>query len=130
MKAVRSSGNLSTELAAIRLFRKLKITGWRRNSSLQGKPDFVFSNSRTVVFIDGCFWHGCPKCYRAPKSNEAYWQAKIRRNCIRDATVDSELKKQGWKVVRIWEHSFKDGSKLEKLLLRELLPPIPYAFPA
>jgi DNA mismatch endonuclease (patch repair protein) len=71
---------------------------------LLGKPDFVFPKSRLTVFVDGCFWHGCPKHGHTPRSNTAYWRKKIARNIERDQEVNRELKKRGWRVFRIWEH--------------------------
>ena len=83
------------------------ITGWRRNSSLIGRPDFVFRKARVAVFLDGCFWHKCPKCHRQPKANESYWLDKMARNVARDTEVTLTLTAAGWKVLRIWEHSLK-----------------------
>ena len=87
------------------IFRLNRITGWRRNYPLLGKPDFVFRASRIAVFIDGCFWHGCAKCRLEPESNQDYWLEKIHRNKLRDKAVEKELKKRGWRVVRFWEHA-------------------------
>lgn len=103
MQAVRSKGNETTELAAIRLFRENKIISWRRNYKLLGKPDFVFPKEKLAVFVDGCFWHGhtCLKPRDSLKSG--FWKEKIERNKKRDQKVNSSLKKEGWKVVRIWE---------------------------
>lgn len=103
MQAVRSKGNETTELAAIRLFRENKIIGWRRNYKLLGKPDFVFPKEKLAVFVDGCFWHG-HKCLKPRDSlKSGFWKEKIERNKKRDRKVNSSLKKEGWKVVRIWE---------------------------
>src|ERR1043166_2862372 len=73
MSLIRSRGNRETELRLIEIFRKFGVTGWRRGVDLPGKPDFVFRTERMAVFVDGCFWHGCPRCYRRPKSNQVYW---------------------------------------------------------
>jgi DNA mismatch endonuclease, patch repair protein len=107
MSRIRSSGNEATELRLVELFQKYKVTGWRRNQKLPGKPDFVFRERRIVVFVDGCFWHGCPRCYRRPRSNLKYWDAKILRNRKRDRLVTRVLHKLGWRVVRIWAHELK-----------------------
>ncbi|MBI5761126.1 MAG: very short patch repair endonuclease [Planctomycetales bacterium] len=104
MSRIRSRGNKDTELRLIEIFRKSEITGWRRNQNLFGKPDFVFRSTRVVVFVDGCFWHGCPRCYRRPASNRKYWDAKVDRNRQRDREVTRSLTNLGWHVVRIWEH--------------------------
>ena len=74
-------------------------------------PDFVFARQRVVVFVDGCFWHGCPKCYRRPKSNRKFWDAKFTRNRARDVQVTKALRRAGWKVVRVWEHRLKQPGR-------------------
>lgn len=74
---------------------------------VDGRPDFVFDCAGLAVFVDGCYWHGCPRCYRAPEQNSLYWQAKIARNHKRDQHVSARLRRQGWSVIRIWEHTLK-----------------------
>lgn len=115
MSRVKSSGNKSTEAAFITLMTERGITGWRRHQPVFGKPDFVFRKTRIAVFIDGCFWHGCPKHCRMPATNRDYWERKIGRNLERDKKVKRELRKAGWTVVRIWEHELKDGTVSRKL---------------
>ena len=107
MKSVKSKGNKSTELALIKHFKINGITGWRRSSSLIGKPDLIFRRLKVAIFVDGCFWHGCKKHCRLPDANVKYWESKIIKNIQRDAEVGISLKHMGWKVVRIWEHSLK-----------------------
>jgi DNA mismatch endonuclease, patch repair protein len=109
MSRIRSRGNNSTEKALIAIMRRAGITGWRRNMNLWGKPDFVFPNSYTVVFVDGCFWHGCIRCGLASKSNRNYWEPKISANFNRDKMNTRILRDAGWKVVRIWEHDLKSS---------------------
>ena len=104
MSLIRSRGNKATELRLIEIFREYGITGWRRNQKLLGKPDFTFRPERVVVFVDGCFWHGCPKCYKRPGSNQEFWDTKIAANRKRDRFVSRELKLLGWHVIRIWQH--------------------------
>lgn len=111
MGRIRSHGNKTTELKLIEIFKDNGITGWRRKQNLVGKPDFVFRRSRVCVFVDGCFWHGCPKCYRSPSSNQVYWSAKIERNRARDRLVTRTLKASGWRVLRIWEHQLADKAR-------------------
>lgn len=82
---------------------------YRLKSKLPGKPDLVFPRYRTVVFIDGCFWHKCPVHFQMPKKNRQFWEDKISANVERDERVVKELTDQGWKVVRIWEHQVKDN---------------------
>lgn len=78
MALIRGSGNKDTELKLMALFRTRGITGWRRGWPVFGKPDFVFPQRRLVIFVDGCFWHGCPTHATWPKQNAAFWRTKIR----------------------------------------------------
>ena len=105
MSRIRARGNRDTEMRMITLFRQNRIRGWRRNQRLFGKPDFVFRRERLVVFVDGCFWHGCPKPKHAPlpKNRAEWWAAKLARNKARDWIVTRTLRKQGWRVIRVWE---------------------------
>ena len=80
MAKVRSKGNKDTELRLVAIFKAHGITGWRRHRPVFGKPDFVFPAERIAVFVDGCFWHGCPKCYTRPKTNHAFWDKKRENN--------------------------------------------------
>ena len=120
MSLIRGSGNRSTELRAIALFRQGKIHGWRRGQPLPGKPDFTFLSHRLAVFIDGCFWHGCPRHFRAPASNADFWSAKISRNRQRDREVGRALRARGWKVIRVWEHEMRSERSRARLLARIL----------
>jgi DNA mismatch endonuclease Vsr len=113
MSRVKSRGNQSTELKLLELFRLYKLKGWRRKYLIEGSPDFVFPKERLVIFVDGCFWHGCPKHCRFPKSNEEYWVTKIDKNKKRDYKVTKELRGKNWTVIRIWEHELK-GNHLKK----------------
>lgn len=120
MSKIRSSGNKATEMAMIDLFRTNKITGWRRNFPVIGKPDFVFRACKVAVFVDGCFWHGCKSCFHTPRSNTAYWVEKIRKNKLRDRKVSSNLRAQGWKVLRVWEHSMTHPGRVAQRIRRYL----------
>jgi DNA mismatch endonuclease (patch repair protein) len=102
MAAVRSRGNSTTELALARLLRAARRTGWRRHTSLLGRPDFVFRREKVAIFTDGCFWHGCPRCWTKPQT--AFWALKVDRNRARDRRVSRELRAFGWSVCRLWEH--------------------------
>lgn len=118
MSHVRGAGNRDTELALIHIFRTHRITGWRRRQRIFGKPDFVFIKLRTAVFVDGCFWHGCPLHGRTPKSNKAFWRVKFTVNTARDRLVDRTLKAKGWTIIRIWEHELarnNEGGLLRRL---------------
>lgn len=78
-----------------------------RPSGILGKPDFANKKRHIAIFIDGCFWHGCPDCYRTPKSNREYWVPKVERNKSRDEFVNDELSKKMWIVLRFWECKVK-----------------------
>lgn len=85
---------------------------------LPGKPDLVFRSRHAVVFIHGCFWHGCPHCRvgsRTVKSNADYWTPKLARNKVRDARVRAELEDLGWRVFVIWECQTRDQAVLSRL---------------
>ena len=116
MSRVRSHGNKDTEVTLAKLFRRHKITGWRRHQKIFGKPDFVFPKIKLAVFVDGCFWHGCPKHATQPKSNRAFWKKKFARNIARDRLVNRTLRSANWRVLRIWEHEL--ARKNEARLLR------------
>jgi len=72
-----------------------------------GKPDFFVPELNLAVFVDGCFFHGCPLHYRAPDDNAEYWRAKLERNRNRDREVNRRLRAQGVRVIRIWEHELR-----------------------
>src|SRR5229473_3674236 len=104
MRAIRSSGNKTTELRLRAILVQRAIKGWKVHPrGLLGKPDLLISSKRVAVFVDGCFWHGCPRCGHIPKTNRAYWRAKIARNKRRDLQSTRRLKALGYRVVRIWE---------------------------
>ena len=85
--------------------RKLKY----QPKGIPERPDFANKTKKVAVFIDGCFWHKCPRCYKPPKSNKKYWKAKIERNTKRDKYVNRKMKKEGWTVLRFWEHQVKEN---------------------
>jgi DNA mismatch endonuclease, patch repair protein len=131
MSRIRSRGNKDTELALVKLFRAQGVTGWRRHALLkfqvsssrfQVKPDFVFPRGRVAVFVDGCFWHGCPKHATKPKGNAAFWRKKFAANKARDARVNRALRRAGWRVLRLWEHELarKNEARLMARLRRML----------
>lgn len=120
MAAIKGRGNKATELRLIAIMRAAHLTGWRRNALLPGKPDFVFPRHKVAVFVDGCFWHGCPSHGRRPASNAEYWMAKIDRNRRRDREVARLLKARGWRILRIWEHALKHPTCVTARLARML----------
>jgi len=82
---------------------------YRLEGGLFGKPDIVFRAAKIAVFVDGCFWHGCPEHSTKPKTNSQFWSAKIKKNMERDKFVSENLSSDGWRVVRIWEHEIKSN---------------------
>jgi DNA mismatch endonuclease (patch repair protein) len=129
MSRIRGRGNKDTELALAKLLRAHRITGWRRHVEVRGekaagrrksgrtshltprpfrvRPDFVFRQVRLALFVDGCFWHGCPRHATQPKNNREFWRTKLAANRRRDALVTRTLRRAGWRVVRIWEHALQ-----------------------
>lgn len=118
MSRVRSRENAATELAFVMLLRRYHIAGWRRGARVFGHPDFVFPKQRLTVFVDGCFWHGCPQHATQPASNRTFWKRKLARNRRRDRLVSRTLKNSGWRVLRVWQHDLL--RKNEQNLLRRL----------
>lgn len=106
MSRVRSK-NTKPELRVRSALHKRGLR-YRLNYPLPGKPDIVFVKAKVAVFIDSCFWHGCPSHLRKPKSNVDYWDAKIARNVERAAEVNAEYADSDWLQLRFWEHSLKE----------------------
>jgi DNA mismatch endonuclease (patch repair protein) len=125
MSRITGTGNKDTELRLIGIFKSHRITGWRRRWPLEGKPDLVFPKRKLAVFVDGCFWHGCPLHATQPKTNVDFWETKIGRNKARDRYVTRTLRAAGWRVLRIWEHELakKNASRLAARLRRAGLLP-------
>jgi len=95
MRAIRSTSNASTEWRFRGLVVKNAIKGWKlHEASVLGTPDFFFANQRVAVFVDQCFWHGCPNCGHVPKANSLYWMKKLARNKRRDSLNSEESKVQ------------------------------------
>jgi DNA mismatch endonuclease, patch repair protein len=85
-----------------------------------GKPDFVFPKQKVALFVDGCFWHGCPRHSNMPRNNQEFWAKKLGGNKTRDKLVNRELRKMGWVVVRVWEHELKKSERVAAKLVREI----------
>jgi len=124
MSRIRSSGT-DPEETLYRLLREVLGKRWRirRNvRALPGQPDFVIPSLRLAVFMDGCFYHGCPKHGHRPKSNKKYWIPKLARNLARDRASRRALREMGYAVWKFWEHSLK-GRRLHdthRTLIRRL----------
>ncbi len=125
MAKVRARGNATTELALARVLRAEGLSGWRRHRQLTGaggawkvRPDFVFGRRRWVFFVDGCFWHGCPRHGTRPKGRAAFWRRKFAANRARDRRNTRQLRAAGWRVLRLWEHELR--AAVRPALLRKL----------
>jgi DNA mismatch endonuclease, patch repair protein len=114
MSHIRGKGNKDTELVMVRILRRNHISGWRRNQALLGKPDFVFPKQKIALFVDGCFWHGCPLHSTMPKNNQGFWKKKLLGNKDRDEFVTRGLSSSGWKVIRVWEHELSNPDLVSK----------------
>ena len=87
---------------------------------LNFRPDIVLVSRRICIFVDGCFWHRCPVCFRGVKSNRRYWNPKLKRNVERDAEQNKYLMKNGWRIIRVWEHEIRKSPErtLKKVIKR------------
>jgi DNA mismatch endonuclease (patch repair protein) len=121
MRAVpgkNSSAELKVRKALTRLGARYRL----HRRDLPGSPDIVLPSRRLAIFVHGCFWHGhdCRRGARPPKTNAAYWTAKIARNQVRDRTAQAALAAAGWRAEVVWECELKDaealGARLESLL--------------
>lgn len=114
MSKIRSKWT-SQEKKIHNYLKALKIKH-KTHPNMSGNPDLILTNSKTAVFLHGCFWHKCPKHYKEPKTNITYWLPKIEKNVERDKINSKFLKSEGWRIVRIWEHDLKNN--FEKSLER------------
>lgn len=112
-EAARKSmqGNRGRDTAAELAVRRLvHAQGLRYRVNARPEPDLrrtadlLFTRARVAVFVDGCYWHGCPEHFKMPGTNRDYWQGKIGRNRLRDAETTELLEARGWLVLRFWEH--------------------------
>jgi DNA mismatch endonuclease (patch repair protein) len=119
MSAIRGKYNRSTELRLRMALIRAGIKGWKLHAKeLPGNPDFFIEKEKVAVFVDGCYWHGCPKCGHIPKTRSRFWAAKIKRNQQRDRKKRMELTKMGITPIRIWEHELKITAGLDKAVTK------------
>jgi DNA mismatch endonuclease (patch repair protein) len=119
MGAIRGKGNRTTEARFRAMLVRAGLRGWTmQTEGIKGKPDFYFPENMVAVFIDGCFWHGCPRCGHVPSVNRPFWKAKIERNQQRDRDTDNFLQQTGIIAVRFWEHELRESPRqcVERLL--------------
>lgn len=106
MSSIRAK-NTGPEVKLRKLLFAKGIRGYRIHYNFPGKPDIVFTKKKIAIFIDGCFWHKCPVCFQEPETHKEFWMKKIESNINRDKNVNDNLKKEGWTVIRIWEHEIR-----------------------
>jgi DNA mismatch endonuclease (patch repair protein) len=120
MSTVRNK-NTKLEESLVAILEEAGITGFvRYGQGLPGTPDITFRGEKIAVFLDSCFWHGCPEHLRRPSSNKPYWEAKIEKNRKRDLRQRAALRRFGWSVLRVWEHDLKNPVKIIKKISRRL----------
>lgn len=109
MRAVKGKGT-KPERQLWAMLAGMGLGEWRKNADdITGKPDVVFDNKKTAIFVDGCFWHGCPHCQRKlPQTNRQYWERKINRNVELAKLNNQKLRVDGWLVIRVWEHEIRN----------------------
>jgi len=109
MSGIRSSGTQPEEVlfAMLREILGIRIKILRNPTELAGSPDLFVQRYRLAIFVHGCFWHCCPQHGRVPATNKSYWLPKLRANVQRDRRAERELRKQGMRIWRIWEHDLK-----------------------
>lgn len=117
MSRIRSE-NTTPELVLRKQLCKCGIRSYRLHYKLPGKPDIVFIGKNVAIFIDGCFWHMCPDCFRMPVTRKEFWKKKIRENVNRDRKINAVLTTAGWTVIRLWEHEIKrnPGKSTNKII--------------
>jgi DNA mismatch endonuclease, patch repair protein len=104
MRSIRSTATHPERRLRSRIAQSA-ISGWVIHPKLiPGRPDFYFEHKRVAIFVDGCFWHACRKCYRDPKTNPDFWNQKFLTNKRRDRQVNRQLRASGHTVIRFWEH--------------------------
>ena len=116
MAAVKTR-NSTTELRMAAVLRSNSLTGYRKHWRVIGTPDFAWPGLKLALFVDGCFWHGCPYCRRYSRSNLGYWQEKIHNNRDRDKRVSRALRRQGWAVLRVWECRIESTGTANRLAI-------------
>ena len=124
MASIRSKGNETTELKLAAVLRRHALTGWRRHAPLPGTPDFVWPAAKVALFVDGCFWHGCPRHYKAPTTRSEFWATKVKFNRRRDLRVTRRLRAMGWSTLRVWECQVLASSTLSRLRAALGEPPL------
>lgn len=121
MSRIRGKGNKTTEAKFRFALVSAGIRGWKLHpKNIPGSPDIYFPSEKLAIFLDGCFWHGCPRCGHIPKTRTDFWREKFKRNKARDKKTTLRLNAMGISVLRFWEHEIVNdvGKCLEKLMPR------------
>jgi DNA mismatch endonuclease (patch repair protein) len=100
--------NTAPEIKLRKMLFAAGVRGYRIHYNLPGKPDIVFVRKKIIVFVDGCFWHKCPADFQEPETRKDFWMKKIQSNIDRDKKINTQLKREGWTIIRIWEHEIKE----------------------
>ncbi len=117
MSAIRGKNNRTTEVKLRMALIRGGYSGFKLHvCDLPGTPDFYFKKTKLALFVDGCYWHGCPKCGHIPKTRSEFWEAKINRTKQRDRKKKRELNRLGVSVLRIWEHELKNRQSIIRVL--------------
>ena len=124
MQAVKGRGT-RLEKRLFSMLARMGLRGWRTNvDSIVGKPDVAFVSEQVAIFLDGCFWHGCPYCQRKlPETNREYWERKIKRNVALAKSTNRQLRADGWTVIRVWGHQMyraADTTRIKAKILQAL----------
>jgi DNA mismatch endonuclease (patch repair protein) len=116
MQAVKGK-KTRLERVVFSMLAGMRLKGWVQNANeISGKPDVVFFKQKVAIFIDGCFWHGCPYCRRKlPQTNRKYWKNKISRNAELALLHHAQLQNEGWEVIRIWEHELHNPEERQSI---------------
>ncbi len=117
MSGIRSRGNRTTEIYFGKQMWAAGLRGYRKHPQITGRPDFAWLGSKIAVFVDGCFWHRCPRCSQVPRTNAKYWLQKLNRNVERDREVGAVLRARGWIVMRFWECRLHLKSNIKRVAL-------------
>ena len=120
MQSVKSN-NTKLENRVMKALWRENIRYRKNVNDLIGHPDIAIKSKKIVVFIDSCFWHGCPEHCRMPHSNVTYWDKKIGNNKTRDANINKYYLDKGWTCIRVWEHELRDNFDLSVARLVKII---------
>ena len=120
-KKVMSSIRSKDTRPELLLWEQVDHRGLRRYPKIHGNPDIGNKSRKIAVFVDGCFWHGCPICYKPPTTRTEYWSNKLKRNIANDERINNTLRTSGFKVLRFWEHEVLKDARACAQKINEVL---------